>query len=221
LNLLVPKKTSFVFGAEHGHGPLLIRENFMSETARGLQQTHEACKVVQPPGVREYAGVIVALSAVGILIVRLTALPAVPAPSAQALLGPIFALVGLIAAVFVLMLVVRNYAAIRGLAAPAYYVTFRPADAPPDWIERPSRTYNNLMQLPVLFWLVCLLMMLTETLDAAQVALAWLFVAMRCLHAFIYISWNYLPARFGAFLAGVIALAVLWVRFAQQSWHLF
>jgi hypothetical protein len=162
----------------------------------------------------------VGLAVVALLLSRLTSQPRADAPPQQ-LLGPIFGLVGLIAAVWLCMLVVRNYAVIRRIGSSDYYVAYKAADAPPDWIERPGRTYNNLMQLPILFWLVCLLMMVTNTLDGAQVAVAWLFVATRWLHALIYIVWNYLPARFGSFLAGAMALAVLWVRFAQQTWHMF
>ena len=84
-------------------------------------------------------------------------------------------------------------------------------------IERPARTFNNLMQLPVLFYLVCILMMVTNTLDRAQLALAWVFVATRAVHAVIYIAVNHVPARFTAWLCGAIAVFVLWTRFAIQS----
>jgi hypothetical protein len=76
------------------------------------------------------------------------------------------------------------------------------------------------MQLPTLFWCVCTLMMITERLDAAQLLLAWVFVSLRALHAIIYMVWNYVPARFTSWVAGAIALAVMWVRFGMQSWDL-
>jgi len=36
------------------------------------------------------------------------------------------------------------------------------------------------------------------------------------------IGFNYVPLRFVAFLAGVVTLAVIWTRFAEQNlnWHL-
>jgi hypothetical protein len=56
-----------------------------------------------------------------------------------------------------------------------------------------------------------------------QGSLAWVFVIARTAHAFIHIAFNYVPLRFAAFLAGVVTLAVIWTRFAEQnlSWHLW
>ena len=85
-------------------------------------------------------------------------------------------------------------------------------------VERPARTFNNLMQLPMLFYVACLAILITRECDRAQVLLAWLFVALRVVHSAIYIAWNYVPARFTAWVAGSIALGVLWWRFAAQSW---
>jgi hypothetical protein len=42
----------------------------------------------------------------------------------------------------------------------------------------------------------------------------------RYAHALIHIGFNYVPLRFAAFLAGVITLAVIWTRFAEQNLQL-
>jgi hypothetical protein len=88
---------------------------------------------------------------------------------------------------------------------------------PPEWVERPARVFNNLMQVPPIFYLLCVLMLHTGRVDAAQLVLAWTFVAARYAHALVYAVWNYLPARFGTFVASFIALVVLCVRFALQT----
>lgn len=138
---------------------------------------------------------------------------------AAALLGPLFALATLIALVWTQMLVYRNFAAFKGIAPAAYYLRYS-GKLPPDWVERPARAFNNLMQIPLYFCVVCLLMMVTERLDAAQLTLAWVFVATRVAHAVVYIVRNHLPSRFGLYVAGVATLAVILVRFAIQSWDL-
>jgi hypothetical protein len=137
-----------------------------------------------------------------------------------ALIQPVVALVVLTAIVGLLMVVYRNVALIRGTATGRYFRTYT-ADMPAEWIERPARTYMNLLELPVLFYVVCLLMLATGKFDAVQVSLAWVFVMTRYVHAFIYIGFNYVPLRFVAFLTGVITLAVIWARFAEQNltWH--
>jgi hypothetical protein len=147
----------------------------------------------------------------------------VPAPVIQnaALIQPVVALVVLTAIVFVLMVVRRNLALIRGAASLRYFQTAT-ADKPDERIERPARAYMNLLELPVLFYAVCLLMLTTGTVDSIQVSLAWVFVMARYVHAFIHIGFNYVPLRFAAFLAGAITLGVIWARFAAQNlnWHL-
>jgi hypothetical protein len=138
-----------------------------------------------------------------------------------ALIQPVVALVVLTAIVFVMMVVYRNLATIRGIASLRYFKTFT-ADQPAEWVERPVRTYMNLLELPVLFYVACLLMLTTGGFDAVQVSLAWVFVITRYVHAFIYIVFNNVPWRFAAFLTGVFTLAVIWTRFAEHNmnWHL-
>jgi len=133
-----------------------------------------------------------------------------------ALIQPVVALAVLTAIVGLLMVVYRNLAVIRGTATGRYFRTFT-ADPPAEWVERPARTYMNLLELPVLFYVVCLLMLATGKFDSVQVSLAWVFVMTRTVHAFIYIGFNHLPLRFTAFLTGVITLAVIWTRFAEQN----
>ena len=142
--------------------------------------------------------------------------------AAAALLQPVVALVVLTAIVCLLMVVYRNVAFIRGTASERYFQTFT-ADKPAEWVERPTRTYMNLLELPVLFYVVCLLMLTTGRFDSVQVSLAWVFVMTRYVHAIIYIGFNYVPLRFAAFLTGVFTLAVIWTRFAEQNlnWHLW
>lgn len=141
-----------------------------------------------------------------------------PAPVVQdaALIQPVVALVVLTAIVFILMVVRRNLALIRGAASLRYFQTAT-VDQPAEKVERPARAYANLLELPVLFYAVCLLMLTTGTFDSVQVSLAWIFVAARYAHALIHIGFNYVPLRFTAFLAGATTLAVIWTRFAQQN----
>jgi len=163
------------------------------------------------------------LAAFVAVLVAVVRAPPVSAHIVQgaALIQPVVALVVLTAIVLVLTAVYRNVAVIRGIASQRYFRTYT-ADQPAEWVERPARTYMNLLELPVLFYVVCLLMLTTGRFDAVQVSLAWVCVMTRYVHAFIYIGFNYVPLRFAAFLTGVFTLAVIWTRFAEQNlnWHL-
>ena len=164
-----------------------------------------------PPGLREYTGVVVFLVAYGIGLSQATEQRG-PVPPNEALLGPIATMVGLTAVVWLAMLVFRNYAVIRGTITGEYFSTYS-GSLPPDWIERPARTFNNLMQVPTLFYVACAFMMILQRVDHVAVLLAWIYVLTRVAHASIYMIWNYVPARFATWVASWIALCVLWVRF--------
>jgi hypothetical protein len=147
-----------------------------------------------------------------VVIVRLSG----TAPVAnERLLAPLYALVALTGVVWLLMVGVRNYAILRDLSPSSYYVAYR-GDAPPDWVERPARVFNNLMQVPTLFYVVCLLMMQLGRTDAAELALAWLFVTARLAHSAIYVIWNFVPARFASWLMGVFVLIAMWLHLAAN-----
>src|SRR5687768_15890831 len=61
----------------------------------------------------------------------------------RALLPALFALVLLTALVWLAMLLARNVSVAIGKVSMRYYQTYRD-DAPPEWIERPARTFMNL-----------------------------------------------------------------------------
>lgn len=189
----------------------------MTETTQAtITRAAEPRDQTDEPGLRAYAVVFAALTAHCLGLNALVGSGGAQPIRADSLLGPILGLVALVAAVWLIMLIVRNYAVIARIASSAYYLKFADSDHPPDWVERPARTFNNLMQLPTLFYLVCVLGMVTNRCDAAQLHLAWVFVALRALHAGIYITCNHLPSRFGSYVAGLLTLFVLWWRFAEQ-----
>lgn len=135
----------------------------------------------------------------------------------KALLSPLFALVALTGVVWVLMFAVRNIAVAFGAASIRYYQTYRENNAPDERIERPARLFMNLLEVPVLFYVLCLLMLITRICDAAQLQLAWTFVGLRVVHAIVYVGLNHVPSRLGAYFASCAALAVMWFRFAAQA----
>lgn len=133
---------------------------------------------------------------------------------AEALIPPILAMIGLTGVVWLLMVIVRNVAVLRGVVSAEYFVAYT-SKIPEEWLERPARTFNNLMQVPTLFYVVCLLTMITSSLDRTQLILAWIFVGARCLHAVVYIVFNIVLYRFACWMTGLVTLVFLWTRFAM------
>jgi hypothetical protein len=140
--------------------------------------------------------------------------PALETLEPRQLIQPVIVLVALTAVVWLLTFIYRNVAVAGGKASIGYYKSYT-SEAPPEWVERPARTFANLLEVPVLFYVVSILMLQTGTWDGTQVALAWLFVATRVLHAAVYIGLNFVPLRLVTYLMGCITLGVIWWRFAS------
>lgn len=72
----------------------------------------------------------------------------------------------------------------------------------------------NQFELPVLFYLCCVLLYITEADNIVSLALAWLFVALRYVHAFVHVTSNRLRYRRPLFMGGVATLFAMWVWLA-------
>lgn len=177
--------------------------------------TESAALVPPRPSVAEYLAVgaiLVAGVASNIAVTHGSIAPA----ATRELLLPMIAMFVLTAAVWVLMVVFRNGAVLLGAASLAYFRTYM-SEKPDEWIERPARTFNNLMQAPMLFYVVALLMTAIPWADRAQISLAWIYVASRAIHALIYIGFNYVPFRFATYSVSCITLGTMWARLALEA----
>ena len=82
--------------------------------------------------------------------------------------------------------------------------------------QQASNAFGNQFETPILFYVLVILALFTRKADLLFVVLSWVFVLTRFAHAGIYLTTNYVPHRFGAFLAGVLVLMVMWVIFAAR-----
>lgn len=86
-----------------------------------------------------------------------------------------------------------------------------------DAAAKVANNYKSQFELPVLFYAVSTLLLITSGVDAVAVGLAWIFVLSRIAHTIIHTGPNIIKWRFGAFMIGVMALVVLWVKLALHS----
>ncbi|NBJ10164.1 MAPEG family protein [Microvirga arsenatis] len=83
----------------------------------------------------------------------------------------------------------------------------------PKRILQLQNSYQNQFELPVLFYALVALALITRKADMLFVVMAWMFVASRLVHAAIHVTSNKVPWRFQAFAVGVLILAAMWVIF--------
>jgi hypothetical protein len=81
----------------------------------------------------------------------------------------------------------------------------------PGHVSLPNRNYMNLLELPLLFYLACIILYLIKAVDTAAVSLAWTYVALRVGHSFVHVTYNNVFHRLGFFAASYVVLVVLWL----------
>jgi hypothetical protein len=89
----------------------------------------------------------------------------------------------------------------------------------PNWPTHETQianAYHNQLELPVLFYVLTILAIITRHADLLFVVLAWLFVVLRLVHAHIHLTSNRLGRRFAVFAASALVLLIMWLIFAVR-----
>jgi len=74
--------------------------------------------------------------------------------------------------------------------------------------------FNNLMELPTVFYAVALSLALLGAGDGSALVLAWTFVGMRVVHSVVQATVNLVMVRFGLFILSSLVLIAMIVRAA-------
>lgn len=110
--------------------------------------------------------------------------------------------------VVLLILAFRRFGAVRGgkLRGP---VALREANWP-DYTRQAEYNYQNQFELPVPFYVLMILLIITRQADMVLMMLAWIFVALRVVHAAIHLTSNDLKYRGPLFVVGAFVLMIMW-----------
>ena len=98
----------------------------------------------------------------------------------------------------------------EGHAPVSYFGTFQGLQEP-DYAAKPARHFANLFEAPTLFYVGCLAAMLVGVRGWGVVALAWGYVAARCVHAWVHLGGNRVRHRLRAYFISWLLLLALWV----------
>lgn len=79
-----------------------------------------------------------------------------------------------------------------------------------------QNAFHNQFEVPVLFYVLVALSLVTRKADMLFVVMSWMFVASRLVHASIHTTSNKVIRRFQAFTVGVMILAAMWVIFGLR-----
>lgn len=84
-------------------------------------------------------------------------------------------------------------------------------NVPPE-VSIPNRHLMNLLEMPLLFYVACLTLVVTQGVDAIYVALAWAYFACRVAHSFVHLTYNNVIHRLQTFALSNFVLTAIWLR---------
>ena len=131
-----------------------------------------------------------------------------------AVLLPVFTLIALTFGLLFWMGASRRDAVARGETRIKDIALGQPA-----WPRRQmqiGRAFQNQLELPVLFYVLVALSLVTQMADLLFVAMSWAFVVSRLAHAYVHVTDNHVMRRFKAYLVGVLVLMAMWAIFAAR-----
>ena len=134
--------------------------------------------------------------------------------SIQAILLPLFVQVALTFALLFWMAFARIGVIKRKEAKMADIALGQP-NWPPK-VQQIGNSYHSQFQIPLLFYVLVALAILTKSADLLFVLLSWAFVLTRLLHAYIHTTSNTVRHRFNAFAVGAMILLAMWIIFAVR-----
>jgi hypothetical protein len=131
--------------------------------------------------------------------------------SVMEVLLPVFAQV-ILTFVVAYMLAFQRVTLVRAGALRGKKISLREPNWP-DRVRQIENSYLNQFEMPVLFYVLMILLLITRQADFILMTLAWIFVALRIVHAYVHLTSNRLSARGPIFILGVIVLTIMWGLF--------
>lgn len=128
------------------------------------------------------------------------------------ILYPAFAQAALTFGIGMRLAGLRFKAVKNGDLSPRYFAVNTGGEVP-EYLAKVNNNYNNLLELPILFYVVTGLLYTADRVETAQLVLAWIFVCSRYVHSYIHTTYNNVRHRLRAFLAGAVALISMWCLF--------
>ena len=86
----------------------------------------------------------------------------------------------------------------------------------PDYLKTARDHYKNFNEQPILFYLLCVLLFVTESVIALDIYLAWGYTLFKAIHSFIRFTSNYVPHRAKVFFICYFILSGGWIRFVSS-----
>lgn len=131
------------------------------------------------------------------------------------ILYPVFGLAGLTFVVLIAMAIKRNLAVARRQMPVRYYRTYNEGEELPE-LRVFTRNYSNLFEAPILFYVGAIMAYVTGQVTPALVIVAWTYVALRCAHSLIHLTYNNIMHRFMVFGVSLLVLLLFYAALLMR-----
>lgn len=126
------------------------------------------------------------------------------------LVYPMCAMFALSVVVLAKMFMARYNAVKSGQMKLGYFKTFTGAECTED-VVKTGRQFTNLFEAPVLFYIACLIAMILPVEGFTFLVLAWVYVAVRIVHAYIHMGANKVMIRMRVYGVSWLVLIAMWI----------
>jgi len=135
----------------------------------------------------------------------------------ELILLPVFTLILLTFGIMFWMARLRFKAVGEKAVPPRYFKTFEGNVAMPEQLSKVTRNFHNLMEIPVLFYVVIAFILILGKVDAVYIYLAWAYTVTRFIHSIVHVSYNYVIHRLFVFFISCLLLMIIWARLFLQT----
>lgn len=133
----------------------------------------------------------------------------------QTIFGPVLAMLLLTLLVWVYMYARRlHYFSASRIDPQSFATRAQALGAGPPAIQNPANNFSNLLELPLIFYVVCFYLYSVQQVDAFYMGCAWAFVALRAVHSLIQCTFNRVVLRFAAYALAAVCLWTMVIRAA-------
>jgi hypothetical protein len=79
-----------------------------------------------------------------------------------------------------------------------------------------NRNLMNLLEMPLLFYVVSIAFYVTHHVTPRVMTLAWIYLALRLLHSLVHVTSNHILVRLIAYAASNFVLLFIWIHFISR-----
>ena len=120
---------------------------------------------------------------------------------------------------FIVGLITMKYriASVKSGAVSPKYFKLMDGQKVPEIITKTTRCFNNMFEVPILFYAGCMLYISLGVESSVGLLFAWCFVVMRYIQAYVHLTYNHLVHRMLSFWLAFLSAMGLWLNLLFQQ----